>query len=132
MKVHYLITTSLVAVSFLAIQPVSARSVMGSSNYGGKTTVVTKNNDGTHTVSVTDANGKTTSTVKGKMPAGISVDDGNGGFKPYVPPAKSPVIGSSTYEGKTTVVAKNSDGTHTVSVTDANGKTISIISGGNR
>ena len=99
MKPHYLITSSIVAVNLLAIQPVSARSVMAGLEQpdAAKLTVVTN----THTVSVSDENGKTTSMVNGKTPAGISVDDGNGGFKPYVPPAKSPVIGSSTYEGKT-------------------------------
>jgi hypothetical protein len=65
MKAHYLITSSLVAVNLLAIQPVSARSVIGSSTYEGKTMVVAKNNDGTHTVSATDSNGKTISIISG-------------------------------------------------------------------
>jgi hypothetical protein len=88
---------------------------LGSTTYGGKTTVVYKNGD----VGVTGGNGKTTVTPKAKLPPGISVDDGKGGWKPYMPPAKSNELGSTTYGGKTTVVYKNGN----VGVTDANGKT---------
>ena len=178
MKTQLLLTTSLVAVSLLAIDPASARSGMsspsfgggapaihsfappapmlhvtpapapmmhvpppapshisvgdgnggfkpylpparspelGSTTYGGNTTIVTR----TGNISVTDGAGKTVTTPRPMLPPGISVDDGKGGWKPYVPPAKSPELGSTTYGGKTTVVYKNGD----VGVTDGNGKT---------
>jgi hypothetical protein len=107
--------------------PPAKSNVIGSSTYGGKTTTVTKNPDGSHTVSVTDENGRTSSTVHGPSLPGISVDDGKGGWKPYVPPAKSNVIGSTTFDGKTTTVTLNPDGSHTVSVTDENGNTTSTL-----
>ncbi|HZQ39397.1 MAG TPA: hypothetical protein VFA87_01340 [Rhizomicrobium sp.] len=85
-----------------------ARSdVMGSSIYRGRETVVTRNADGSHTVNATE-NGMTTSEVHREAPRGtIQVDDGNGGWKPYVAPPKSNVLGSSTYEGVTKVVTKD-------------------------
>jgi ribosomal protein L21E len=102
----------------------------GSGTYGGVTTIVEKNDDGTHTVTVRDGAGNTSSEIHGAAPAGtssISVDDGKGGLKPYTPPAKSKVIASTTYEGKTTTVTRNDDGSHTVTVVDENGKTSSEI-----
>lgn len=81
--------------------------IMGSSIYGGRETVVTRNADGSHTVNVTQ-NGMTTSEVHHEAPRGtIQVDDGNGGWKPYVAPPKSNVLGSSTYEGVAKVVTKD-------------------------
>ncbi len=96
--------------------------VRGSSSYEGKTTTVTDN-----AVTTTDERGVTTTTPRTKPGPGISVDDGNGGWKPYVPPAKSKELGSSTDGGKTTTVTDNGDGTHTVKVRDRDGKETSEV-----
>jgi hypothetical protein len=102
--------------------PPAKSNELGSTTYGGETRVVTRNADGSHTVTATDANGKKTVMPQPKLPPGISVDDGKGGWKPYTPPAKSNELGSTTYGGETRVVTRNADGTHTVTTTDANGK----------
>ena len=105
--------------------------IMGSSIYGGRETVVTRNADGSHTVNVTE-NGMTSSEIHREAPRGtIQVDDSNGGWKPYVAPPKSKVIGSSTFDGKTTTVTDNGDGTHTVTTTE-NGMTSSETHAGHR
>jgi hypothetical protein len=126
MKANHFLATSILAASVFAIAPASARDFMGSSSFGGRTTTVFRNGDGNHTVSITE-NGMTRTELHGPMAAGISVDDGNGGWKPYVPPAKSKLIGSSTYGGKTTTVTRNDDGTHTVTVVDGEGKSSSEV-----
>jgi hypothetical protein len=95
-------------------KPQPKSDILGSSTYNGVTTVVTKDD------------------VKPKLPKGISVDDGKGGWKPYVAPPKSNVIGSSTYDGKTTTVTDNGNGTHTVTVTDENGRSASEVHAAHR
>ena len=88
MKTSLLITISLVAVSLLAAPAYSADSA--SASYQGTTTAMTKNPDGTYTVTKTDAEGHTTVKVIGKpkaenRPIRPVVPDGHGGWKPYVP-----------------------------------------------
>src|SRR6266550_2606900 len=92
MNAQYLLTISLIATSLLAIEPASAASASASSYYPstGRTTTSTANPDGSHTVTVTDAKGNSSSTVRGKRAPGIYVGDGNGGYKRYDPPAKPP------------------------------------------
>ncbi len=138
MKTQSIISASLLALGLAMAQPALAQhiqvpdgnggwqqykpqpksDVIGSSTYGGKTIVVRKKDNG-HSVTTTDATGSKTE-FHGPEPKGISVDDGKGGWKPYVPQPKSDVIGSSTYGGKAIVVRK-ADGGHTVSTTDAGG-----------
>jgi hypothetical protein len=57
------------------------------------------------------------------------VPDGNGGEKLYTPPPRSNVLGSTTYEGVTTTVTDNGDGTHTVTKIYANGLQTSQLTG---
>ena len=102
-------------------EAVKAPVTLGSSTYHGVTTSVARNADGTHTVTTTDRNGKTTSKVTGNEPVTKPVG-GNGPFGP-------PNSGSSTYNGVTTTVTKNADGTHTVTTTDASGNTSSKVTG---
>ena len=121
MKTHLLLTTTLIAASLLSIQSASAASSASSYDPStGRTITSNGNADGSHTVTVTERDGKSTTTVRGKLPAGIHVDDGNGGWKPYNPPPKLP-IGGSAYDpetGRTTTSIRNADGSHTVTVTE--------------
>jgi len=128
MNAYTLLLATLLGGGLLGLEPASAGTVLGSSTYGDRTTVVARNDDGSHTVTVRNREGNSTATVHGKPtagPTGISVDDGRGGYRPYVPPERSSVIGSSTYQGQTTVVTRNNDGTHTVTVTDRAGNATS-------
>jgi hypothetical protein len=102
-------------------------NVRGSTDYDGKHIEVIDNGNGTHTINTTDSNGKTTSeTHPNAYPQGsIMVDDGNGGWKPYVKPPKSNVIGSTDFDGKHVEVIDNGNDTHTVNTTDSNGNTTS-------
>ena len=99
MKTHYLLATSLVAFSLLSTQSASAASASAYDPSTGRTTTSTGNADGSHTVTVTDRDGKSTTTVRGKLAPGIYVDDGNGGWKRYNPPPKPPVGGISVPDG---------------------------------
>ena len=65
----------------------------------GRTTTGVFNKDGSITKTVTDGDGKATTTVIPKPvrgPTGISVPDGKGGYKPYNPPRRNPRAGRST------------------------------------
>lgn len=209
MKTNILLSTAIVAAGFMAIQPAQAGgfsmprgmhmmmapkgkpTFLGSSSFEGRTTTVLRRNDGAHIVNILDKAGARTE-VRQRMPAGISVDDGKGGWKPWTPKPKSDeigstdrdgvhisvrptdvgleitrrdrdgntirqdghprlgpgiyvddgdggwkkytpkprgrfprVIGSSTFGGETRTVTLNADGTHTVTVTDADGNVIS-------
>jgi hypothetical protein len=149
MNIKLLLGAAIVAASLVAIEPVSAKGTitipdgkggwkawtpkpkskdLASGVVDGAKRTVTKNPDGSHTVTIDD--GKTaTSESHAKLAPGIYVDDGKGGWKKYepkkAPKGKPRVIGSSTYEGRTTVVTLNPDGSHTVTTTDANGNTTS-------
>lgn len=107
--------------------PPARSNVLGSTNYGGESRTVTDNGGGSHTVTTTDAGGRTTTAVNAKLPQGTYVDDGNGGWKKYAPPAKSNELGSTTDGGETRVVTDNGDGTHTLTVTDKDGNRRSEI-----
>ncbi len=102
---------------------------LGSSTYEGVTTTVRKNKDGSHTVITDDGKGGRREVVRQVFEKGsIYVDDGQGGWKKYTPKAKGRfprVIGSSTYDGLTTTVTLNADGSHTVTVTDQGGNVLS-------
>jgi hypothetical protein len=124
-----LLTTAILAATVHAFGAADAKAnSFGSSTYRGVTTTVTGNGNGTRTVTRTDVyGGRSSQVVGGPRAPGIYVPDGKGGEKLYTPPAKSNVIGSSTYDGATTVVARNGDGTHTVTKTDANGNKSSEV-----
>ena len=55
--------------------------------------------------------------------------DGNGGEKLYTPAPRSNVLGSTTYEGVTTTVTDNGNGTHTVTKIYPNGLQTSQLTG---
>ena len=101
--------------------PPPRSNVLGSTTYEGVTTTVTDSGDGTHTVTNTDAGGAGSSRVITPKAPGIYVPDGNGGEKLYMPPPRSNVLGSTTYEGVTTTVTDNGNGTRMVTNTDAGG-----------
>ena len=88
----------------------------------GRTTTGVFNKDGSITRTVTDGDGKATTTVIPKPdagPTGISVPDGKGGYKPFNPP-KEPE-GGTIYDpetGRTTTGVFNKDGSITRTVTD--------------
>jgi hypothetical protein len=95
MKQYLSLTTSIVALSLLAIQPALAQRASASSTFEGTTTTVTENTDGSTTVTRTDKDGHTTTTVRQKpRPGQIMVGDGKGGWKVYNPPAK-PLAGTT-------------------------------------
>ncbi len=103
MKRSLYLTTSIVAMSLLAFQPALAQRVIGSSTYEGTTITVTQNADGSTTVTRTDKDGHTSTTVRPKPQKGqILVDDGKGGWKRYNPPPKPPAgpTGVSVGDGK--------------------------------
>jgi hypothetical protein len=123
MNTRYLITTALLAASLFAIDPASASSFLGSSSFGGKTTSVFKNDDGSHTVLSHDEFGRTHMETHGDIPAGpsgISVDTGNG-WQAYNPKPKGKDSASTDFDGRKVDVTSNGDGSHTVNVTDENG-----------
>ena len=102
MKTSFLIVTSIVA-GLLGSELASAQTASGT--YQGTTTTMSKNADGTYTVTRTDANGNTTTKVIGKPqygPTGIAVGDGKGGWVPYNPPPPPPrgPTGISVGDGK--------------------------------
>jgi len=91
MKTYLLLTTTLVAVSLLSIQSASAASSASSYDPStGRTITSNGNADGSHTVTVTERDGKSTTTVRGKLAPGIYVGDGENGWKRYNPPPKPP------------------------------------------
>ena len=112
---------------FMPLPPRPKSPVLGSTNDGGVTITVTDNGDGTKTVTTDDGNGHKTSAVRPKLPPGISVDDGKGGFMPLAPKPKSPVLGSTMFGGLTTTVVGNADGTRTVLTTDINGRACATV-----
>ena len=119
---HHLITTSFLMASVIVSGTVAdAKSYSGSTVYRGTITRVTSNADGTRTVTNTDSGGAGSSRVIAPKAPGIYVPDGNGGEKLYTPPPRSNVLGSTTYEGVTTTVTDNGNGTRTVTNTDAGG-----------
>src|SRR5258708_31955557 len=110
MKTHYLLTTTLIAASLLSIQSASAAS--SGSSYdpsNGRTITSNGNADGSHTVTVTERNGKSTTTVRGKLAPGIYVGDGENGWKRYNPPPKPPPgpTGISVVNGKHGLITYN-------------------------
>ena len=129
MKTHYLLTTTLIAASLLSIQSASAASSASSYDPStGRTITSNGNADGSHTVTVTERDGKSTTTVRGKLPPGIHVDDGKGGWKRYNPPPKPPAgpTGISVGDGKGgwkayVPPAKPPAGPTGISVDDGNG-----------
>ena len=85
MKSSLLLISSFAACLFVC-EAASAQTA--SATFEGTTTTMTKNADGTYTVTRKDADGNVTVKVIGKPkpgPTGISVGDGNGGWKPYNP-----------------------------------------------
>ena len=91
-----------------------ARGEKGETGAAGKNAVasVTNNNDGTHTINITDGNGAVSSTI---------VKNGEKGEKGEK--------GETGAAGKNAVasVTNNNDGTHTINITDGNGAVSSTI-----
>ncbi|HXZ17548.1 MAG TPA: hypothetical protein VEH77_16570 [Roseiarcus sp.] len=88
--------------------------VLGSTNYGGESRVVTQNPNLSHIITSTDSTGRTMVAPQPKLPQGTTIPDGKGGLVKYAP-TKSDEMGS-TVDGKV-VVNKNGD----VIRTDDNG-----------
>jgi len=98
----------------------------------GRTTTGVINKDGSFTKTVTDRDGTTKTTVIPKPergPTGISVPDGQGGYKPYNPPPKEPQGGTvfDPESGRTITRVSNPDGTTTRTVTDRDGTTKTTV-----
>ena len=111
---------TLLGAGLPGLGPAKAGTVLGSSTDAGRTTDVARNDAGSHTVMVSDREANSSWSVHGRPaagPTGISIDDGQRGCQPCVPPVHSSVIGSGTDQGRTTVVTLNHDGTHRVTVT---------------
>ena len=91
-----------------------ARGLQGLAGKDGKNAVasVTTNNDGTHTINITDGNGTVSSAI---------VKNGKDGAKGET--------GAAGKDGKNAVasVTTNQDGTHTINITDGNGAVSSAI-----
>ncbi|HUE64339.1 MAG TPA: hypothetical protein VMO78_08185, partial [Rhizomicrobium sp.] len=104
-------------------------NVLGSTTYEGVTTTVTDNGNGTRTVTNFDAGGAGSSRVIAPKAPGIYIPDGNGGEKLYTPPPKSNILGSTTYNGVTTTVTDNGNGTRTITKIYANGLQTSQVTG---
>ncbi|RDE68406.1 peptidase, partial [Haemophilus sputorum] len=79
---------------------------------------VVDNNNGTHTVTIVDGNGQTTSTIVKDGATGAKGDTGAAGAK-----------GDTGAAGKNAEakVVDNNNGTHTVTIVDGNGQTTSTI-----
>jgi hypothetical protein len=90
-------------VAFVIAPPPIKSDALAWAKVDGKYLTVIDNHDDTHTVR-TFSGRSDTAIVTTRPGPGISIDDGNGGFKPYTPPPKSPVLGSTTYEGQKTTV----------------------------
>ena len=88
-----------------------ARGLQGLAGKDGKNAVasVTTNNDGTHTINITDGNGAVSSAI---------VKNGKDGEK-----GEKGETGAAGKDGKNAIasVTTNEDGTHTINITDGNG-----------
>ena len=134
-----------------------ARGEKGETGAAGKNAVasVTNNNDGTHTINITDGNGAVSSTIvkngekgekgeKGETGAAgknavasvttnndgthtINITDGNGAASSTI--VKNGKDGEKGEDGKNAVasVTNNNDGTHTIKITDGNNKSTTTI-----
>jgi hypothetical protein len=96
--------TSKGQTAFVIAAPAVKTATLASGKVDGVSRTVTDNYDGTHTVRSVSGGSDTSMVTRRPPPGTISVDDGNGGFKPYTPPPSSPVLGSTTYEGTRTTV----------------------------
>ena len=94
-----------------------ARGLQGLAGKDGKNAVasVTTNQDGTHTINITDGNGTVSSAI---------VKNGKDGAK-----GEKGETGAAGKDGKNAVasVTTNQDGTHTINITDGNGAVSSAI-----
>jgi len=127
MKTRYLLTASILAASLAAIAPASAGGFLGFSTYEGHTTVVAGDGEGnSNVISFGLGLGFHAQERHRPIPGSIQVDDGHGGWTDYHHPAKSDVIGSSSYRGRDTLVTRNPDNSRTVSTTE-NGRTSSEV-----
>ena len=92
--------------------------VLGSTNYGGESRVVTQNPNLSHIITSTDSTGRTMVAPQPKLPQGTTIPDGKGGLVKYAP-TKSDEMGS-TVDGKV-VVNKNGD---VIRTDDSGNKTV--------
>jgi hypothetical protein len=93
-----------------------------SGNIDGVNRIVTANPDHTHTITEIDGAGRATVHATPKYPEGISIPDGNGGWKRYTPAPRGPSSVSADIDGVHRTVTANPNGTHTITETDRYGR----------
>jgi hypothetical protein len=100
--------------------------VMGSSDFEGVKTRVRRTDVGLE-VTREDRDGNIVQQGHPRLAPGVYVDDGFGWWKKWAPKPKSDVVGSSTYQGVTTTVVRNADGSHTVITDDGKGNVRRVV-----